>query len=159
MQRISPCLWFDTEGEEAARFYVSLFKNSRIVEIHRYGEAGPGPAGTVMTVVFELDGQQYTALNGGPLFPFTEAISLQVHCDDQAEVDRLWAAFTEGGEESQCGWLKDRWGLSWQIVPRELFELVGNPDPAISEPATRAMLTMKKIDIEAIKDAVKQATP
>ncbi|GAA4984297.1 hypothetical protein GCM10025734_07000 [Kitasatospora paranensis] len=116
-QKITTFLWFDHQAEEATRFYTSLFADSRIVGVQRYGESGPGEAGSVMTVVFELAGQEYVALNGGPLFPFTEAISLQVNCEDQAEVDRLWAALTEGGQESDCGWLKDRYGLSWQITP------------------------------------------
>ncbi|WP_371493815.1 VOC family protein [Kitasatospora sp. NBC_00374] len=152
-QKITTFLWFDDQAEEAARFYTSLFPDSRIVEVKRYGEAGPGEAGSVMTVAFELAGQRYVALNGGPLFPFTEAISLQVNCGDQAEVDRLWAALTEGGQESDCGWLKDRYGLSWQITPRRLMELLGDPDPVRAERVMRAMLQMRKIDIQALEDA------
>ncbi|MCU7820392.1 VOC family protein [Kitasatospora sp. DSM 101779] len=153
-QKITTFLWFDHQAEEAARFYTSLFPDSRIVGVQRYGEAGPGAAGSVMTVSFDLAGQRYVALNGGPIFPFTEAISLQVNCEDQAEVDRLWDALTEGGQESDCGWLKDRYGLSWQITPRRLMELIDDPDPAVSQPAMRAMLQMKKIDIKALEDAV-----
>ena len=152
-QKITTFLWFDDQAEEAARFYTSLFPDSRIVEVQRYGEAGPGEAGSVMTVAFELAGQYHVALNGGPLFPFTEAISLQVGCDDQAEVDRLWAALTEGGQESDCGWLKDRYGLSWQITPRRLVELLGDPDPVRAQRVMRAMLQMRKIDIQALEDA------
>ncbi|MFD9123418.1 VOC family protein [Kitasatospora sp. NPDC059571] len=152
-QKITTFLWFDDQAEEAARFYTSLFPDSRITEIQRYGEAGPGAAGSVMTVAFELAGQQYVALNGGPLFPFSEAISLQVGCDDQAEVDRLWAALTEGGQESDCGWLKDRYGLSWQITPRRLIELLGDPDPVRAQRVMRAMLRMRKIDIQVLEDA------
>ncbi|MFC6600053.1 VOC family protein [Kitasatospora paranensis] len=153
-QKITTFLWFDHQAEEATRFYTSLFADSRIVGVQRYGESGPGEAGSVMTVVFELAGQEYVALNGGPLFPFTEAISLQVNCEDQAEVDRLWAALTEGGQESDCGWLKDRYGLSWQITPRRLMELIGDPDPARAQRAMGAMLRMRKIDIQALEDAV-----
>ncbi|MEU9133412.1 VOC family protein [Kitasatospora sp. NPDC048540] len=152
-QKITTFLWFDHQAEEAAQFYTSLFRDSRILEVQRYGKVGPGAEGSVMTVLFELAGQQYTALNGGPLFPFTEAISLQVNCDDQAEVDRLWAALTEGGRESDCGWLKDRYGLSWQITPRRLTELLGAPDPAGAQRVMGAMLRMQKIDIQALEDA------
>ena len=153
-QKITTFLWFDHEAEEAARFYTSLFPDSRIGEVRRYGSAGPGEAGSVMTVAFELAGQHYIALNGGPLFPFTEAISLQVDCDDQAEVDRLWLALTEGGgQESNCGWLKDRYGLSWQITPRRLMDLLGGPDPVRAQRVMGAMLQMKKIDIQALEDA------
>ncbi|WP_371484039.1 VOC family protein [Kitasatospora sp. NBC_00315] len=153
-QKITTFLWFDHQAEEAARFYISLFPDSRILSVQRYGEVGPGEAGSVMTVAFELAGQQHLALNGGPLFPFTEAISLQVNCDDQAEVDRLWAALTEGGgQESDCGWLKDRYGLSWQITPRRLMELLGDPDPIGAQRVMRAMLQMRKIDIQALEDA------
>lgn len=153
-QKITTFLWFDDQAEEAARFYTSLFPGSRIVGVQRYGEAGPGVAGSVMTVEFELAGQRYRALNGGPLFPFTEAVSLQVDCDDQAEVDRLWEALTaDGGRESDCGWLKDRWGLSWQITPRRLTELLADPDPVRQQRAMRAMLRMRRIDIRALEDA------
>jgi predicted 3-demethylubiquinone-9 3-methyltransferase (glyoxalase superfamily) len=124
MTRITPCLWFDTEGEEAAAFYVSLFKNSRITDVARYGESGPRPAGTVMVVSFELDGQPFTALNGGPEFTFDEAISFQIDCSSQDEVDHYWEGLTTGGEEGPCGWLKDRYGVSWQVVPSELITLL-----------------------------------
>jgi predicted 3-demethylubiquinone-9 3-methyltransferase (glyoxalase superfamily) len=156
MQRITPCLWFDTQGEEAANFYVSLFKNSRITEVSRYGEAGPRPAGTVMVVSFELDGQPFTALNGGPEFTFSEAISLQVDCQSQEEVDYYWDGLTAGGEEGPCGWLKDRYGVSWQVVPRALIALLQDPDPGRSQRAMAAMLTMKKIDIAAVQAAADQ---
>jgi predicted 3-demethylubiquinone-9 3-methyltransferase (glyoxalase superfamily) len=154
MQKITPCLWFDTEGEDAAKLYTSLFENSKILEISRYGPGGPRPEGTVMTVNFELAGQEFQALNGGPHFHFTEAISLSVSCEDQEEVDRLWNALTaDGGEESQCGWLKDKFGLSWQIVPKALPELLQDPDPEKSRKAMEAMLQMRKIDIEAVRAA------
>ena len=153
MQKITPCLWFDTEAEEAAEFYTSIFENSRILEVTRFGEAGPRPAGTVMTVSFELDGQPFVALNGGPEFSFNESISFQVACRDQAEVDSFWSRLTEGGDEVQCGWLKDRYGVSWQIVPTRLHELLADPDPERSQRAMAAMLGMKKIDIAAMEAA------
>jgi predicted 3-demethylubiquinone-9 3-methyltransferase (glyoxalase superfamily) len=153
MPKITPCLWFDTEGEEAARFYTSVFPNSRIVDVARYGEAGPRPEGTVMTVQFELDGQEFVALNGGPDFTFDEAISFQVDCRDQEEVDRYWSALSEGGEEGPCGWLKDRFGLSWQVVPRALPELLSDPDRAKSQRVMAAMLEMKKIEIDSLERA------
>ena len=153
MRKITPCLWFDTEAEEAANFYTSVFESSRILGISRYGEAGPRPAGTVMTVSFELDGQEFVALNGGPEFRFDEAISFQISCKDQDEVDYYWGKLTEGGEEGPCGWLKDRFGLSWQIVPTRLMELVEDPDPGTSQRAMQAMLGMKKIDIAAVEEA------
>ncbi|CRK52354.1 3-demethylubiquinone-9 3-methyltransferase [Rhodococcus sp. RD6.2] len=154
MQKFTPCLWFDTQAEEAAQFYTSVFKDSSIGEISRYGEGMPKPAGTAMTVEFTLNGQTFTALNGGPEFAFTEAISFQVDCTDQAEVDEYWAALTaDGGEESQCGWLKDKFGLSWQIVPRELQSVLGGPDPAGAQRAVQAMLQMRKLDINALKEA------
>jgi predicted 3-demethylubiquinone-9 3-methyltransferase (glyoxalase superfamily) len=153
MTRITPCLWFDTEGEEAAAFYVSLFKNSRITEVSRYGDAGPRPAGTVMVVAFELDGQPFTALNGGPEFTFNEAVSLQIDCSSQEEVDHYWEGLTTGGEEGPCGWLKDRYGVSWQVVPNELTTLLQDPDAGRSQRAMAAMMTMKKIDIAALKAA------
>ena len=156
MTRITPCLWFDTEGEEAATFYVSLFKNSRITDVSRYGEAGPRPAGTVMVVSFELDGQPFTALNGGPEFTFSEAISLQVDCQTQEEVDYYWDGLTAGGEEGPCGWLKDRYGVSWQVVPDALITLIQDPDPGRSKRAMAAMMTMKKIDIAALQAAADQ---
>ncbi|MGW4230892.1 VOC family protein [Streptomyces sp. NBC_01102] len=154
MQKIKPCLWFDDKAQEAAEFYVSVFGgDSRVVDISYYTEASPGEAGTVLTVDFVLAGQEYIALNGGPQFTFSEAVSLSVDCADQEEVDTLWAKLTEGGEESMCGWLKDRYGLSWQIVPRVLPELLGGPDPARAERAMKAMLGMRKLDIEALRNA------
>ena len=157
MQSITPCLWFDTEGEEAARFYTSVFPDSRIVEIARYGAAGPRPEGTVMTVSFELDGQSFVALNGGPEFTFNEAVSFQVSCATQEEVDAFWSALSEGGEEGPCGWLKDRFGVSWQIVPRVLPELLGGSDPEASQRVMQAMLGMGKIDIAGLERAAAQA--
>jgi predicted 3-demethylubiquinone-9 3-methyltransferase (glyoxalase superfamily) len=153
MQRITPSLWFDTEAEDAANFYVSVFKNSQVLNVSRYGEAGPRPAGMVMTVDFELDGQEFIALNGGPEFPFTEAVSLQVNCETQDEVDRYWSVLSEGGEEGPCGWLKDRYGLSWQIIPVALTELLNDPDAAKAQRAMAAMLQMKKIDIAVLHAA------
>jgi predicted 3-demethylubiquinone-9 3-methyltransferase (glyoxalase superfamily) len=157
MTRITPCLWFDTEGEEAAAFYVSLFKNSRITDVARYGESGPRPAGTVMVVSFELDGQPFTALNGGPEFTFDEAISFQIDCSSQDEVDHYWEGLTTGGEEGPCGWLKDRYGVSWQVVPSELITLLQDPDAGRSQRAMAAMMTMKKIDIAAVRAAADAA--
>ncbi len=157
MQKITPCLWFDTEGEEAAGFYTSVFPNSRIVDVSRYGEAGPRPAGTVMTVSFELDGQEFVALNGGPEFTFNEAISFQVSCETQEEVDAFWSALSEGGEEGPCGWLKDKYGVSWQIVPTALPRLLADPDREKSQRVMRAMLEMKKIEIDALERAAAQA--
>jgi predicted 3-demethylubiquinone-9 3-methyltransferase (glyoxalase superfamily) len=157
MQKITPCLWFDTDGEEAATFYTSVFKNSRIGSIARYGEAGPRPAGSVMTVSFELDGQEFVALNGGPDFTFNEAISFQVSCDSQEEVDEYWDRLAEGGQEGPCGWLKDKYGVSWQVVPTALSELLNDPDPERSQRAMKAMLQMSKIDIEALRQAAAQA--
>jgi predicted 3-demethylubiquinone-9 3-methyltransferase (glyoxalase superfamily) len=156
MQKITPCLWFDTEGEAAAEFYTSVFPNSRIVEVARYGSAGPRPEGTVMAVRFELEGQEFVALNGGPQFTFDEAISFQVGCEGQEEVDRFWSALSEGGSESECGWLKDRFGLSWQIVPNRLLELLRDPDQEKSQRVMAAMLTMKKLEIEALERAAAQ---
>ena len=154
MPKITPFLWFDSQAEEAARFYVSLFPNSRIRGIVRYGAAGPGPAGAVMTVAFELNGFELTALNGGPQFPFTEAISLVATCDSQVEIDTLWEKLlAAGGRESRCGWLKDRYGLSWQVVPAALPELLGDKDAAKAQRAMRAMLGMVKLDIAALKKA------
>lgn len=153
MQKITPFLWFDTEGEEAATFYTSLFEDSRIVSISRYGEAGPRPAGTAMTVTFVLQGQEFVALNGGPEFTFSEAVSFQVRCESQEEVDRFWSKLTEGGEEGPCGWAKDRYGVSWQITPVALEELLSDPDPGRSQRAMTAMLGMKKIDIAALREA------
>lgn len=153
MQKITPCLWFDTEAEEAATFYCSVFKNARIVEVSRYGDAGPRPADLVMTVAFELDGQEFVALNGGPEFTFNEAVSFQVNCETQEEVDEFWERLSEGGEPGPCGWLKDRYGVSWQIVPTALHELLSDPDPDRSRRATEAMFKMSKIDIEAVRQA------
>jgi predicted 3-demethylubiquinone-9 3-methyltransferase (glyoxalase superfamily) len=157
MQKISPCLWFDTEGEEAATFYTSLFDNSRILSVSRYGDAGPRPEGTVMTVSFELEGQEFVALNGGPDFTFNESVSFQVNCTSQDEVDRLWYSLSEGGEEGPCGWLKDRYGLSWQIVPVALTELLNDRDRAKSQRVMKAMLAMKKIDIATLQRAARAA--
>ena len=153
MQKITPFLWFDGQAEEAAQFYVSVFKNSKILGVTRYGEAGPGPAGSAMTVQFVLDGQELIALNGGPHFKFTEAVSFSVDCSTQAEVDHYWSKLTDGGEESQCGWLKDRYGLSWQVNPRSLGEMLGDPDPEKSKRVMEAMLAMRKIDIARLKQA------
>ena len=153
MPKITPFLWFDTQAEEAANFYVSIFKSSKVIKTTRYGEAGPGPKGSAMTVVFELDGQKFIALNGGPHFKFTEAISFSVDCKTQEEVDTFWEKLSEGGQESQCGWLKDKYGLSWQINPTALGELLGDPDPQKAKRAMEAMLKMKKIDIAALKKA------
>jgi len=153
MQKITPFLWFDGKAEEAANLYTSIFKNSKILNISRYGEEGPGPAGTVMTVTFQLDGQEFTALNGGPMFKFTEAISFFVNCETQEEVDELWEKLSEGGEEEQCGWLKDKYGVSWQIVPTALMEMLQDKDAERAQRVMKAMLQMKKIDIETLKQA------
>jgi predicted 3-demethylubiquinone-9 3-methyltransferase (glyoxalase superfamily) len=152
-QKITTFLWFDADAEEAARFYTSVFRNSRIVDVVRYGDAGPGPKGSAMTVKFELEGQEFLALNGGPQFKFTEAISLLVRCETQKEVDELWSRLTDGGQESRCGWLKDRFGLSWQIIPTRLTELLGDPDPQKAKRAMEAMLTMGKIEIPRLEEA------
>ncbi len=156
MPRITPNLWFDTEGEEAARFYVSVFPNSRITNVSHYSEAGPRPAGTVLTVQFVLDGQDYTAINGGPQFTFNEAISLLIECADQNEVDHYWSKLSEGGSEGPCGWLKDRYGLSWQVIPAALGELLSDPDRDRAERAMKAMLDMQKIDVAALYAAADQ---
>jgi predicted 3-demethylubiquinone-9 3-methyltransferase (glyoxalase superfamily) len=156
MPRTTPCLWFDTEGEDAANFYVSVFPNSRVRHVSRYGESGPRPAGSVMTVDFELDGQPYVALNGGPEFTFNEAVSFQISCADQDEVDYYWSKLAEGGEEGPCGWLKDRYGLSWQVIPEALPRLAGDADPAKAQAVIQAMLGMRKIvvaELEAAYDA------
>lgn len=153
MPKINPFLWFDTQAEEAANFYVSIFNNSKIVNIHRYGQAGPGPKGGAMSVVFQLDGREFIALNGGPVFKFTEAISLFVHCKTQEEVDTYWARLLEGGEESRCGWLKDKYGLSWQIIPTLLSEMLSDADPKKAKRVMEAMLKMKKIDVAELKRA------
>jgi predicted 3-demethylubiquinone-9 3-methyltransferase (glyoxalase superfamily) len=156
MQKITPFLWFDNQAEEAAKFYVSIFKNSRIVSIARYGEAGPGPKGSAMTVNFELDGQPFIALNGGPHFKFTEAVSFSVDCKTQAEVDEFWEKLSAGGQEQPCGWLKDKHGLSWQINPAILGKMLGDPDPQKSKRVMEAMLKMKKIDIGRLQQAYDQ---
>ncbi len=153
MQKIVPFLWFDTQAEEAAKFYVSLFKNSKMGAVTRYGDAGPGPKGTAMSVQFQLNGQDFHALNGGPIFKFTEAISMFVNCESQEEVDVLWEKLSEGGSKSQCGWLKDRYGLSWQVIPTALGKLLGDRDPAKSQRVMRAMLKMTKIEIEKLEQA------
>lgn len=155
MQRITPCLWFDADGEEAARLYASIFPNSRIVEVTRYGSAGPRLEGTVMTVLFELDGQRFLALNGGPQYTFSEAVSFQVDCETQAEVDDYWRRLGDGGQEGPCGWLKDRFGLSWQIVPRRLPELLADPDRERSQRVMQAMLGMGKIEIAELEAAAR----
>jgi predicted 3-demethylubiquinone-9 3-methyltransferase (glyoxalase superfamily) len=153
MQKITPFLWFDNNCEEAMNFYVSVFKNSKVLSVRRYGEGGPGPKGTVMTGTFQLDGQEFMALNGGPHFKFTEAISLFVNCETQEEVDELWEKLSEGGAKSQCGWLKDKYGLSWQIVPSVLGELLNDKDPQKSKRVMEAMLKMSKLDINTLKRA------
>ena len=153
MQRIVTNLWFDTEAEEAAEFYISIFKDSRIVHVARYTEAGPRPAGMVMTVEFELDGQRFIGINGGPEFKFDEAISLMINCETQDEIDYYWERLTEGGEESQCGWLKDRYGLSWQVVPTGMDEVFSDPDPERARRAMEALLKMRKLDIAALRSA------
>ena len=153
MDRITPCLWFDTEAEDAAEFYTSVFPNSRIVHVSHYGSAGPRPEGMVMEVEFELDGRSFLALNGGPDFRITEAISIQADCKDQAEVDRLWETLSEGGEEGPCGWLKDRYGVSWQIVPSRMYELIADPDPERAQRAVAAMLQLGKLDLAELERA------
>ena len=153
MRKITPCLWFDMQAEDAAAHYTSIFKNSRIIDVSRYGEAGPRPAGSVMTVSFELDGQEFVALNGGPEFTFNEATSFQVSCEDQAELDHFWEHLSEGGEEGPCGWVKDKFGLSWQIIPTRLPELLSDPDPDRSQRAMKAMLGMRKLDVAALERA------
>jgi predicted 3-demethylubiquinone-9 3-methyltransferase (glyoxalase superfamily) len=156
MQRITPFLWFDHQAEEAAQFYTSVFKDSKVISVTRYGEGAPRPAGSVMTVTFQLEGQEFVALNGGPEFKFTEAISFYVNCATQAEVDFLWEKLTEEGEEGPCGWLKDRYGLSWQIVPAGLTELLYSEDAEKSRRAMHAMLQLKKLDLEIIRQAYAQ---
>jgi predicted 3-demethylubiquinone-9 3-methyltransferase (glyoxalase superfamily) len=153
MPKIRPNLWFDTEAEEAAEFYTSVFPNSRIVNVMHYTEAGPRAAGSVMTVEFELDGHRFVAINGGPQFTFDEAISLEIECADQDEVDRYWARLTEGGREGPCGWCKDRYGLSWQVVPRGMEELFADADPGRAERAMQAMFGMTKLDLAALRSA------
>jgi predicted 3-demethylubiquinone-9 3-methyltransferase (glyoxalase superfamily) len=153
MPKLTPNLWFDSEAEEAADFYISVFKNSRVVNVTHYTEGGPREAGTVMTVEFELDGQSFVGINGGPQFKFDEAVSFQITCETQDEVDYYWDKLTEGGEESQCGWLKDRFGLSWQVVPTGMEAVFSDPDPKRAERAMKAMLGMKKLDIAALRSA------
>lgn len=153
MQKIIPNLWFDTEAEDAANFYTSIFKDSEIVNTSYYGEAGPRPAGMVLTVSFRLQGQEFTALNGGPEFKFNESISLLVNCENQAEVDDLWERLSEGGEKGPCGWLKDKFGLSWQIVPTILEKLLQDEDPVKANRVMTAMLQMKKLNIRALQQA------
>jgi predicted 3-demethylubiquinone-9 3-methyltransferase (glyoxalase superfamily) len=153
MHKITPFLWFDGQAEEAMNFYVSIFKNSKIGKISRWGEGGPGAKGTVMSASFELDGQPFHALNGGPHFKFTPAISMFVSCETQAEVDELWDKLSAGGEKSRCGWLTDKFGLSWQIIPTALGEALGNPDPEKAKRAMQAMMQMGKIDIAALQQA------
>ena len=153
MQKITTFLWFDDKAEEAANFYVSLFKNSKIKSVSRYGDAGPGPKGTAMIVSFELEGQEYTALNGGPHYKFTPAISLFVNCETQEEVDELWEKLSAGGRKDRCGWLQDKYGLSWQIIPTALMRLMSDPDPQKSARVMKAMLQMDKIDIRKLQEA------
>jgi predicted 3-demethylubiquinone-9 3-methyltransferase (glyoxalase superfamily) len=160
MQKITPFLWFDNQAEEAVNFYISIFNKSKILNVARYGEAGAKaagrPKGTAMTVAFQLEGQNFVALNGGPIFKFTEAISFVVNCQTQEEVDYYWEKLSQGGQEIQCGWLKDKYGLSWQIVPTVLWELMADKDPKKSERAMQAMLQMKKLDIKTLKQAYEQ---
>jgi predicted 3-demethylubiquinone-9 3-methyltransferase (glyoxalase superfamily) len=152
-QALTTCLWFDTQGEEAARFYLGIFPDSRLGRIGRYTDAGPGPAGSVMVVEFELNGQKFIALNGGPQFTFNESISFQIPCADQDEVDYYWSRLSEGGQEVACGWLKDKYGLSWQVVPTVLIDMISDPDPEKATWATAAMLSMTKFDIAALEKA------
>ena len=147
------CLWFDGQAEAAANHYTSIFENSQLGRVDRYTEAGPGPAGSVLAVAFELNGQKFVALNGGPQFTFNEAISFQIHCQDQDEVDYYWSKLSEGGEEVACGWLKDKYGVSWQVIPTVLIDMISDPDPEKAKRASEAMFTMKKIDIAAIRKA------
>jgi predicted 3-demethylubiquinone-9 3-methyltransferase (glyoxalase superfamily) len=153
MPKITPFLWFDDQAEEAAHFYVSVFRNSTVKAVTRYGDAGPGPKGSAMTVNLELDGQDFIALNGGPQFPFTEAVSFVVHCDTQQDVDAYWEKLTDGGRASQCGWLKDKYGLSWQIVPKALPRLLQQSDPKKAQRVVQALMTMTNIDIAQLEQA------
>jgi predicted 3-demethylubiquinone-9 3-methyltransferase (glyoxalase superfamily) len=153
MQKITPFLWFNDNAEEAMNFYVSIFKNSKVGSVSRYGEAGPGPKGSVMSATFSLEGQEFMALNGGPHYTFTPAISLYVNCETQAEVDELWEKLSAGGRKDRCGWLQDKFGLSWQIIPSALPRLLGDKDPAKAQRAMQAMLQMDKIDIKKLEDA------
>jgi predicted 3-demethylubiquinone-9 3-methyltransferase (glyoxalase superfamily) len=157
MQKITTFLWFDDKAEEAMNFYVSIFKNSKVLSVRRYGDAGPGPKGTVMTATFQLDGQNFMALNGGPLFTFSPAISLYVNCETQDEVDDLWDKLSDGGKKERCGWLKDKFGLSWQIIPSALGEMLGDKDPERAKRVMQAMLQMDKIDINVLKRGCDQA--
>jgi predicted 3-demethylubiquinone-9 3-methyltransferase (glyoxalase superfamily) len=157
MQKITPFLWFDGKAEEAMNFYVSVFKNSKVVKVSRYGEGGPVPKGTVMSATFQLEGQDFFALNGGPQFTFTPAISLFVNCETQQEVDELWDKLSDGGKKERCGWLKDKYGLSWQIIPSALGKLMGDKDPAKSHRVMMAMMQMDKIDIQRLQEAYDQA--
>jgi predicted 3-demethylubiquinone-9 3-methyltransferase (glyoxalase superfamily) len=157
MKKITPFLWFDDKAEEAMNFYVSIFKNSKVGSVTRYGEGGPGPKGSVMTATFELDGQEFLALNAGPQFKFTEAISFYVNCESQEEVDEFWEKLSNGGEKGQCGWLKDKYGLSWQVVPSILGKLLRDKDAQKSKRVMQAMLQMRKIDIKKLKQAYDQA--
>ena len=150
---LTTCLWFDGQAEEAANHYISIFDDSKLGGVGRYTEAGPGPAGSVLTVEFELNGQKFVGLNGGPEFTFNEAISFQVHCDDQDEVDYYWSRLSEGGEEGPCGWLKDKYGVSWQVIPKVLIDMVGDEDPMKAKRATEAMLSMRKLEIAALQRA------
>jgi predicted 3-demethylubiquinone-9 3-methyltransferase (glyoxalase superfamily) len=153
VQKIQTFLWYDNQAEEAAKFYCSIFKNSKVTHVSRYGDAGPGPKGSAMVVAFELDGQTFNALNGGPHFKFTPAISLLVNCEGQKEVDELWDKLVEGGRPSQCGWLEDKYGLSWQIIPKQLGQLMSDPDPVKSKRVMEAMLQMVKIDVAKLERA------
>lgn len=153
MQKITPFLWFDGKAEEAAKFYISIFKNSKIGRISRYGEAGPGPKGAAMSATFELDGQEFIALNGGPQFTFSPAISFFVNCETQEEVDEIWEKLCEGGKKNRCGWLQDKFGVSWQVIPTALGKLMSDPDPEKSGRVMRAMLQMEKIDIRGLQQA------
>jgi predicted 3-demethylubiquinone-9 3-methyltransferase (glyoxalase superfamily) len=153
MDTITPCLWFDTESEDAAAFYTSIFENSRIIEVSYYNEAGPRDAGTVLTVEFELNGLRFTALNGGPDFKPNEAISFQIPCDSQKEIDHYWERLAEGGEQGPCGWVKDRFGISWQVFPKRMIELFSSPDRELASRAMAAMLKMRKIDLAQIEEA------
>jgi predicted 3-demethylubiquinone-9 3-methyltransferase (glyoxalase superfamily) len=153
MQKITPFLWYNDKAEEAANFYVSLFKNSKVKEIRRYGDAGPGPKGSVMTITFQIEGQDFIALNGGPHFSFTPAVSLFVNCEKQEEVDQLWEKLAEGGRKDRCGWLQDKYGLSWQIIPEALGKLMTDPDPKKAASVMQAMLQMDKIDVKRLQEA------
>ena len=157
MQKITPFLWFDDKAEEAMHFYTSIFKNSKVGEVRRYGDAGPGPKGSVMSATFVLEGQEFMALNGGPHFKFTPAISLFVNCETQQEVDELWGKLSAGGRIDRCGWLQDKYGLSWQIIPKALGEMLGDKDPAKSQRVMKAMLQMDKIDVKRLKEAYEKA--